>query len=219
LTNKNSIRYLLFDLDETMYPTDTGIMDLISQRINEYMSLRLGIDPEDVATMRQRYYEQYGTTGRGLYLHHELDLQEYFEFVHDLPVEDVLQRDSHLDQMLESLPEEKAIFTNATAAHAWRVLQTLGVERHFDRIIDIEELQYIPKPDIRAYHTALAVLEARADQCVLVDDRARNLEPGRELGMTTVLVGAEGRADRADFVVENVADVGQIMATIRSRHR
>jgi putative hydrolase of the HAD superfamily len=219
LTNRNSIRYVLFDLDETMYPTDTGIMDLISQRINEYMSLRLGIDPEEVAAMRQRYYERYGTTGRGLYLHHELDVQDYFEFVHDLPVEDVLRRDSHVDRMLESLSEEKAIFTNATAAHAWRVLETLGVERHFSRVIDINELRYIPKPDIRAYHTVLAVIEAQADQCVLVDDRVRNLRPGRELGMTTVLIGEQEAADGADFVVENVAAVGQIMETIRSRHR
>jgi putative hydrolase of the HAD superfamily len=219
LTSRNRIRYVLFDLDETMYPTGSGIMDLIGQRINEYMSLRLGIDAEEVAAMRQRYYEQYGTTGRGLYLHHGLDVQDYFEFVHDLPVEDVLKRDSHLDQMLESLPEEKAIFTNATAAHAWRVLRTLGVDRHFHRVIDINELEYIPKPDIRAYHTALAVLEARPEQCILVDDRARNLTPGHELGMTTVLVGGQEMADGADFVVEKVADVGQIMETIRSRHR
>jgi putative hydrolase of the HAD superfamily len=216
LTN-NSIHYVLFDLDETMYPTETGIMDLISDRINEYMSLRLGIDPEDVAAMRRTYYERYGTTARGLHLHHELDLEDYFEFVHDLPVEDVLQRDARLDQMLEALPEEKAIFTNATAGYAQRVLRTLGVEGHFSRIVDIKELEYIPKPDIRAYHRALEVLGARGGQCVLVDDRLRNLGPGRELGMTTVLVGGQEPSDGADFVVGDVMGIGVVMEGIRSR--
>lgn len=216
MTN-NHIHYVLFDLDETMYPTETGIMDLINDRINEYMSLRLGIDPEDVAAMRHKYYERYGTTGRGLHLHHELDLEDYFEFVHDLPVENVLRRDHRLDRMLEGLPEEKAIFTNATAGHAWRVLRTLGVEQHFNRVIDIKELQYIPKPDIRAYHRVLEVLGARAGRCVLVDDRVRNLAPGRELGMTTILVGGQEPSDGADFVVDDVMGVGVVMEGIRSR--
>ena len=167
--------------------------------------------------MRRKYYERYGTTGRGLYLHHELDLEDYFEFVHDLPVQDVLQRDPRLDRMLEGLPEEKAIFTNATAGHAWRVLRTLGVERHFDRIIDIKEMDYIPKPDVRAYHRVLELLGARGNRCVLVDDRARNLAPGRELGMTTVLVGPQEPSDGADFVVRDVTGVELVMEQIRSR--
>jgi putative hydrolase of the HAD superfamily len=216
LTDDN-IHYVLFDLDETMYATETGIMDVISDRINEYMSLRLGIDPEEVAAMRRKYYERYGTTGRGLYLHHELDLEDYFEFVHDLPVEDVLEPDLRLGEMLEGMPEEKVIFTNATAGHARRVLRTLGVERHFGRIIDIKELQYIPKPDIRAYHRVLEALGARAGQCVLVDDRVRNLGPGRELGMTTVLVGSRDLSDGADFVVDDVMGIGEVMEAIRSR--
>ena len=86
MANRNSIKHVLFDLDETMYPTETGIMDLISERINEYMSVRLGIEPDEVASLRSGYYERYGTTGRGLYLHHDVDVGEYFEFVHDLPV-------------------------------------------------------------------------------------------------------------------------------------
>jgi putative hydrolase of the HAD superfamily len=216
LTN-NNMHYVLFDLDETMYPTETGIMDLISDRINEYMSLRLGIDPGDVAAMRRKYYERYGTTGRGLHLHHELDLEDYFEFVHDLPVGDVLERDPRLDEMLEGIPEEKAIFTNATAGHARRVLRTLGVERHFGQIIDIKELHYIPKPDIRAYQRVLEVLGTRAGRCVLVDDRVRNLGPGHELGMTTVLVGSQGPSDGADFVVNDVTGIGEVMEAIRSR--
>jgi len=216
LRTRNSIHHVLFDLDETMYPTETGIMDLISDRINEYMSLRLGIDPEDVVRMRRSYYEQYGTTGRGLYLHHDIDVGDYFEFVHDLPVEDVLQPDPRLDQMLEGLEAEKIIFTNATAAHAWRVLRALQVDRHFERIVDIEAVGYVPKPDVRAYRHALQLLQVRGEECLLVDDRLRNLQPGRELGMTTVLVGRDQAGDGADFSIEHVVEVGDVVRRIRS---
>lgn len=200
-----------------MYPKETGIMELIGDRINEYMALRLGIDSREVGTLRRRYYEEYGTTGRGLSLDYGLDVEEYFEFVHDLPVEEVLQPDPRLDEMLSALEEEKVIFTNATTGHARRVLRALGVESHFGRIVGISELDYIPKPDLRAYHKLLQVIHARPEECVLVDDRARNLIPGQGLGMTTVLVGGDDAADGADFVITEVVELGAVMEKIRAR--
>jgi len=214
LARTNTIHYVLFDLDETMYPKETGIMDMISQRINEYMSLRLGMHPDDVASLRRQYYERYGTTGRGLSLHFEVDLQDYFEFVHDLPVEDILEPDVRLNEMLDSLDVEKAIFTNATARHAQRVLQALQVQEHFRRIIGIAELEFVPKPDVRAYHRALQLLGARPEECLLVDDRVRNLRPGRDLGMTTVLVGDEDAADGADYAIADITELGLLMEGI-----
>jgi putative hydrolase of the HAD superfamily len=219
VSTNNSIRHVLFDLDETIYPTETGIMDLISDRINEYMSLRLGIDPAEVGAIREQYYRRYGTTGRGLYLHHGLDTADYFEFVHDLPLEQMLRPDPGLDSMLERLGAEKSIFTNATAAHARRVLDVLGVAKHFGHIIGIAELMYVPKPDVRAYQRALEILRANAEECLLVDDRARNLIPGQSLGMTTVLVGARRSGDSADFVVDEVTQVEQVMKAVRSGRR
>jgi putative hydrolase of the HAD superfamily len=210
-------RRVLLDLDETMYPKETGLMDLIGNRINQYMALRLGIDSREVGALRKRYYEQYGTTGRGLFLDYDLDVQEYFEFVHDLPVEELLQPDPRLDEMLDSLEEEKVIFTNATAGHARRVLQALGVQSQFGHIVGISELDYIPKPDLKAYHKLLQVIHAQPEECVLVDDRARNLAPGQGLGMTTVLVGGDDAADGVDYVINEVVELGAVMERIRAR--
>ena len=218
MTNRNSIRHVLFDLDETMYPTETGVMDLIGERINEYMSRRLGIHPEEVSALRGAYYERYGTTGRGLYLHYDMDVHDYFEFVHDLPLEDLLQPDPRVDEMMASLDGEMVIFTNATAEHARRVLQVLQVEHHFDRIVGIKELEYVPKPDIRAYQKTLELAQARPEECLLIDDRVRNLEPGQRLGMTTVLVGGSAGDDGADFVIDEIVQLGDLMKEIRSRH-
>jgi len=219
LKARNTMRQVLLDLDETMYPKETGIMELIGERINEYMSGHLGIASEDVASLRQSYYERYGTTGRGLYLHYDVDVDEYFEFVHDLPIEEMLQPEPHLDRMLGSLDVEKAIFTNATVGHARRVLRALGVERHFGSIIGIKELDFYPKPDVRAYEKVLALVGARAEECVLVDDRVRNLTPGRLLGMTTILVGSRIPEDGADYAIDEVVELGGAMETIRSRKR
>ena len=219
MTNENSLKNVLFDLDETMYPTETGVMELIGERINEYMSLRLGIHPDEVAALRDAYYKRYGTTGRGLYLHYNMDVGDYFEFVHDLPLDDLLEPDPRLDEMLGSLDLQKVIFTNATAEHARRVLQVLQVEQHFDLIVGIKELEYLPKPDMRAYRRTLELLDVRPEECLLIDDRVRNLEPGRRLGMTTVLVGGPVVDDGADFAIEEIVQLGGLMKEIRSRHQ
>lgn len=216
MEEKGRIEYVLFDLDETMYSKENGLMELVSQRISDYMSERMGIDPETVSKLRREYYERYGTTGRGLFLHHDLDEEDYFTFVHDLPVEDFLKPDERLDRMLRDLSAGKSIFTNATAEHARRVLRALGIERHFDRIIGIRDLECIPKPDIRAYQKVLKLLSARPEECVLVEDRVRNLIPGKELGMTTVLIGNQRVAEGADFIVEDVTEVGEVVHRIRS---
>lgn len=217
MNNKNTVGYVLFDLDETIYPKDTGLMELVSQRISDYMTLRMGIDPETVHQLRRKYYELYGTTGRGLFLHHQdLDVEDYFFFVHDLPIEEFLQPNPRLDEMLEALEAEKVIFTNATAEHARRVLRALTIDEHFPTIIDIRELEYVPKPNPEAYRKALTLLKARPEECLLVEDRVGNLAPGKELGMMTVLVGNQRVADHADFIVEDVTAVGEVVERIRS---
>ncbi len=217
--NDATIEYVLFDLDETIYAKDNGLMDLVSERISDYMRSYLGMDSKTVEELRLKYYQEYGTTGRGLYLHHDLDLEDYFSFVHDVPVEKLLKPDRRLDQMMATLDAEKVIFTNATADHARRVLRALGIEGHFLRIIDIRDLDYVAKPDIRAYHKALKLLDARPEECMLVEDRPLNLKPGKELGMMTVLIGNQRHAEGVDFVLEDIAEVGELVERIRSSRR
>jgi FMN phosphatase YigB (HAD superfamily) len=36
------LRYLILDLDDTLYPRRSGVMDLVNQRIGRYMVERLG---------------------------------------------------------------------------------------------------------------------------------------------------------------------------------
>ncbi len=209
--NDDTLEYVLFDLDETLYRKETGLMDLVSQRITEYMRLRLKMDCETVDEVRRRYYERYGTTSRGLYVHHNLDQEDYFSFVHDVPVEECLKADAGLNRMLANLEVAKVVFTNSTVKHARRVLRALGVDSHFQRIIDISDLDYIPKPDIRAYQKALALLETRAERCVLVDDHPPNLGPGKQLGMITVLIGNQPAAEGVDYILEQVTELGQLL--------
>ena len=215
------LKYILFDLDETLYPSCSGLMAEIGELMSRFMEERLNMPPSEVPTLREHYYHVYGTTMRGLQIHHGIDPEDYLAYVHDLPLEDYIGPNDELDRALAEIETEKTIFTNASAEHARRVLAILGIERHFDCIIDVRAMGYMSKPDPEAYQRALEILGVAGDECLLVDDRARNLAPAKELGMITVLVSNEKAATRqdpsqdADFVISEVAEIQEVMQSLR----
>jgi len=82
----------------------------------------------------------------------------------------------------------KLIFTNGRASHAGRVVEHLGVARHFEAVVDIAASDYLPKPDPRAYEALIRRFGIRPESAALIDDMATNLLPAHALGMTTVWV-------------------------------
>jgi pyrimidine 5'-nucleotidase len=201
---------LFIDLDDTLYPGDNGLWQAIRQRMIDYMVQRLGFSPAEVQQLRQLYFETYGTTLKGLQIHHAVDASEYMAYVHDLPLEHYLSPNPALRALLEGLPQRKWIFTNADSAHARRVIAMLGLEGCFDGLIDVPRLGYLCKPEIEAYRLALAIAgEAEARCCLLVDDSPRNLAPAHQLGFTTLLVSPNGPAPQADYTLRRLQDLPQ----------
>lgn len=209
------LSHLVFDCDDTLYPRHSGLMQAISERISRYMIERMGMDPEIVPRLRRAYWEQYGTTSRGLQAVYGLDVDEYMRYVHDLPLDRYIRPDPALDAVLDALPQRKVVFTNATAEHARAVLDVVGVGHHFQEIYDAFFLCNEGKPAPGGYRRLLDALEVEGQNCLFVEDSARNLRPAKELGMVTVLVDPlDGDLDGADFVIERVADIGRVVREV-----
>ncbi len=201
------MRFILFDLDNTLYPQSSGLWEAIGHRISLYMTERLGIDPEEVHETRENYLNAFGTTLNALRHYYGIDPDEFLDFVHDLPLSRHIQYDSELDEMLGRLDLRKVIFTNSDAPHATRVLSVLGISHHFEQLIDIRALEFINKPDRRAYERALQMLSARPEECVFVEDSLINILPARKMGMTTVLLRDGVVAEGADFQISRITDL------------
>ena len=210
------LEYLVFDLDETIYPRTSGLMQAISARISAYMIDRMEMDPAIVPTLRHVYWEQYGTTSRGLQTLHGLDVDDYMEYVHDIPVQDYVRPDFALDRALDALPQRKVIFTNATEAHARGVLEAVGVARHFTGIYDVFYAGHESKPAPGAYRRLLQDLDTTGDRCLMVEDSARNLQPAKALGMVTVLVDPppETALEGIDHVIGRVSEIAEVMRLV-----
>ncbi len=187
-----SLTHLLLDLDGTIYPEAAGLWPAIKERIGRYLTERLGLAPSEAQRLRQEYVQRYGTTLRGLQLHHGVDPHEFLAYVHDLPVETMLQPDPRLRAVLETLPQRKWVFTNADEPHTWRVLRRLGVADLFEGVIDLAATGFHPKPQPQAFAVALARLgHPPAEAVLVVDDLPRNTRAARRLGFLSVLVGNE----------------------------
>lgn len=211
------LRYLLFDLDDTLYASATGLWPVIGDRITSFIHERLDLSLEAALDLRRRYAKQYGVTLVGLMTHHHVDADDYLEYVHRVPLEQYLQPDSALNGMLARLPLPKAILTNADGDHARRVLNILGIARHFDQVVDIRALDFVNKPRPEAYQRATALLGVQPAECVFMDDLPHNLAPAHALGMVTILVRAFTDPPAAlppgvDYQVPTVLGVERILA-------
>jgi len=201
-------RTLLLDLDDTVYPAGTGLWEAIGERINRFMVEAVGIEPGRASSLRQQYFERYGTSLNGLRIHYGIDPFAYLAYVHDLPLETYLGPDPSLRRMLTRLAVPPVIFTNADSAHARRVLRVLGVDDLIGQIIDIVALEWVNKPQPEAYRRAMALCGVElAAACLVVDDQPRNLFPAAALGMGTVLVGSSARMDGIDAGIASASDL------------
>ncbi len=189
----------LFDLDNTLYPRESGLGALMEPRITAFVMEATGLPRDQAYALQKRYLAEEGLTLRGLMTHHDVDPDAYHARFHDIPLEG-LDRDEALRAALARLPGRRLIFTNADAVHAERVIERLGLSGLFDDVFHIGSAAFSPKPSARAFE---AIVEAHAiapKATAFFEDAERNLAPAAALGMTTVLVGAHATASTAPFV-------------------
>jgi putative hydrolase of the HAD superfamily len=207
-------RYIFFDLDNTLYPQESGIFLLIEERIKGYLRIRLGLTKEEAAALRRRYLREYGFTLAGLMAHHRVDPQDYLAFVHEVNVERVLGEDTGLAHMISRIPLEKVIVTNGTQQHAQRVIRSLGVEPFFSHIFDIAFMDYIPKPHPSSFRKVMQYLGVTGEECLMLDDHPPTLATANELGMTTVYVG-KAKQITADYQIEEIKGLEWVLRDLQ----
>lgn len=189
----------LFDLDNTLYPLESGLAARMSARITDYVEQLTGLPREGAHALQKRYLAEHGLTLRGLMDNHCVDPDHYHAAVHDVPL-DCLAADPDLAAGLRRLPGRRLIFTNADLAHADRVVAALGLQGLFDDVFHIGSAQFAPKPSPEAFERILAAHAITPATTAFFEDAAHNLAPAAALGMSTVLVGANAADNAAPFI-------------------
>lgn len=208
----------IFDLDNTLYPPEVVLWKVVDARIERYVQETLRVDPLEARRLRKDFLAEFGTTLRGLMHHHGVSPGDYLEYVHDVPIPEIVPPRPDLGEMLSALPGRRVVFTNGSESYARRVLDALGVKELMQGIYGIEFMEYIAKPSPYPYGKLLQATGAVAGRSLFCEDRFENLLPARGMGMFTVWVG--GRADAASVdpagsaahaVVEDVCDLPRVL--------
>ena len=182
-----SIKFWIFDLDNTLYSGKTKVFEQVDKKMSKYISNKLNVDLEEAKQIQKNYFHKYNTTLNGMIKNHKIDANEFLEYVHDIDIE-FLKKDLPLSSELEKLDGKKIIFTNGSRKHAINVTQKIGIDHHFEGIFDIVDSQFMPKPIMEPYKKLVEKHKIDPKICVLVEDIARNLKPAYEMGMTTVWI-------------------------------
>jgi len=208
------VRSWIFDLDNTLYPPETLFMKLVEKRINDYVVRTSGLPAPEAMVVQKGYLRDYGTSLAGLMAHYRIDPHDFLAEVHDVPL-DVLKPDPGLRVALERLEGPRIVFTNGSMAHARRVMDRLALTDLFDGLFSLEDADLIPKPDPRTFARMIERFGVDPTSAAFFEDTAKNLEPARAIGMTTVLVGPHAFDVDVPFVDHRAAALGPFLATAR----
>jgi putative hydrolase of the HAD superfamily len=189
----------LFDLDNTLYPAESGFMDAVVDRMTDFVQRVTGLPREEAFRLQKAYLAEHGLTLKGMMLHHGVDPRDFHAIFHDMSLE-ALAHDPDLLAALTRLPGRRLIFTNADDIHAQRVLERLGLAHLFNDVFHIGAAGYEPKPSLEAFARMNAAHAIDPAATAFFEDSERNLEPAAGLGMTTVLVGPYAPRSTAPFV-------------------
>ncbi|TCL62031.1 putative hydrolase of the HAD superfamily [Hydrogenispora ethanolica] len=212
------IRYLILDLDNTLYPQDSGMLQAIDRRIDDYIAATTAVPAGEIPALRQEYCRRYGTTIGGLVLHQGIQPQPYFEYAYDIDVASFVRPDPQLAEVLRQLELIKIVFSNSPLGYVEEVLATLGIRQTISRVYDIHFSQLVGKPSLSSYRRVLEDLGAEGAECILVDDVAANLAGAAAVGMTPVLMKTAGKAGY-DWEIGRIHDLGRLVPEIMQRQR
>jgi putative hydrolase of the HAD superfamily len=178
----------VFDLDDTLYPPEQGVLNLVQARINAFMIDAVGLPEDEARVLQRQFLNEHGTTLAGLMANYAVDPEKFLREVHDVPL-DSLEPNPALARIIAGLPGRKFVLTNGARGHAGRVLERIGVTALFDGVYAIEDMDLTPKPAPATFRRFLERFAIDPKRAVFFEDTPRNLQPAKAMGMTTVLIG------------------------------
>ncbi len=179
------IDYVLFDLDDTLYPSSCGLGEEMNRRMSVFVADYLGLDLDAANALRAQARTRYGTTLTWLRVEHGLlNVDPYMEAVHpcDLSPWISAEHAAEVRDVLERIDLPASVLTNGPEEHALRVIERLGLTRRFERIFALRGNNLEGKPARSAYLRAATALGLRFESTLFVDDVVQYLLPFRDLG-------------------------------------
>ena len=179
------IEHFVFDLDNTLYQGQTRVFEQVSKKMGHYISSKLNVDLKKAKEIQRDYFHTYNTTLNGMMVKHNINPEEFLEYVHDIDIS-FLKKDKILREELVKLKGKKYIMSNGSHSHIKNVCKHLGVDDLFNGAFDITDSNFVPKPLIDPYNKMIKKFNIDPKKSLIIEDLASNLEQPKKLGFLTV---------------------------------
>ena len=191
-------KHLLFDMDNTLYPSSSAMDKGITRRMLECVADFFHCDIEKAIALRAERIVHYSTTLEWLRAEGLTDIEAFLAHVHPDNEADELPPQPGLRDFLLSLNMPMSVLTNAPHEHADTVLGKLGIADLFQAVTDIRDAGFNGKPYPDAYMAALKKVGAGIDETLFLDDMQKYTDGWVALGGTAVLIGDSNGKPLAD---------------------
>ena len=215
-------KHLLFDMDNTLYPSSSAMDKGITRRMLECVADFFHCDIEKAIALRAERIVHYSTTLEWLRAEGLTDIEAFLAHVHPDNEADELPPQPALRDFLISLNMPMSVLTNAPHEHADIVLGKLGIADLFQAVTDIRDAGFNGKPYPDAFMAALKKAGTSIEDTLFLDDMQKYTDGWVALGGTAVLIGeSNGKplADDAESMKKARAanTTGKIGQTIRMK--
>lgn len=213
------VKYILFDIDDTLFPSTEFSSLARKNAINAMISMGLNEGYDSLQARLSSIIEKKGSN----YPHHfndlckQLKIKEPGRFIaaaiaayHDTKT--AIQPFPKVPLTLLKLKQNGFrlyVATNGNSIKQWDKLIRLRLALYFDGVFVSEEIGKEKSPEF--YKKILKTLNATPQECVVVGDREdRDILPSKALGIKTarVLSGKYAHVpSRADFTIKDISEL------------
>ena len=72
-----SIKFWIFDLDNTLYSGKTKVFEQVDKKMSKYISQKLNVSIEEAKKIQKNYFHKYNTTLNGMIKNHKINANEF----------------------------------------------------------------------------------------------------------------------------------------------
>jgi putative hydrolase of the HAD superfamily len=217
------VKYLLFDIDDTLFPSTEFSALARKNALNAMISMGLEDDFDSINARLNAIIAKKGSNYPGHFddLCAQLGIKEPGKYIaaavaayHDTKT--AIAPFPKVPPTLLKLREsgyKLYIATQGSSIKQWDKLIRLRIALYFEGVFVSEELREDKGPAF--YKKVLGALDAKAGDCMMVGDREdTDIAPARIIGMKTVRVLSGRQANlptKADFVIKDVSEIVPIL--------
>ena len=191
---RDKYELFIFDLDGTLIDSQTDILNSVN-----HVRKSFNLSPLDIATVRSYIGDGANILVKKIFPDaSDAELKRAFvdfkKYYLEHPVDNTKVYPAITDILDKLKDKKKAILTNKPEAISRKILEELGIAKHFS-IVWGGDTGPFKKPDPDPIHKILAQLKVKADEAVLIGDGINDIKAARSAGVKTVALGY-GYSDR-----------------------